>query len=232
MNKTVRALVVVAVFLLAAMWFFYPVGKPDEESILFAMRLALPAVILAVGGIGLISKLMTIGFFCCALGDVMGVPHIFEGQMAAFALAHIYFIFCFVRSIRRSKPKPAVMVVTTVLCLVPLVLAAVKVIPAVQDMPIRIGCSIYALLLVGTLWTGIVRAVSAKKGRRTLRYIAVLGALLFLVSDFILSWNKFVEHIPDASLYIMVPYYAALLLLFIGTLRLHRHAHRSRGTSK
>lgn len=228
MSKKVRATVVVAVFLLAAMWFFFPVGRPDEESLLFAMRLALPAFMLALGGIGLISWRMMIGFLCCAIGDVMGVSGIFEGQMTAFALAHIYFIFYFIRSIRRSKPKPAVFVVTTLFCLVPLVFAVVSVIPAVQEVPIRVGCSVYALLLTGTLWTAIVRAFSGRNSKRVLPYIAALGALLFLVSDFILSWNKFVEHIPDASLFIMVPYYAALLLLFIGTLRLHRHAYRSR----
>ena len=49
--------------------------------------------------------------------------------------------------------------------------------------------------------------------------IAAIGGLLFLFSDFVLSWNKFTEHIPHASLYIMSTYYAALLCLFIGTLR-------------
>jgi uncharacterized membrane protein YhhN len=48
------------------------------------------------------------------------------------------------------------------------------------------------------------------------RGFVVLGALLFLISDFILSWNKFTSHIPHASLYIMITYYSALFFLFIG----------------
>ena len=209
-----RVLVVVIAFLLAALWFFFPIGKPEGESLPFALRLALPAILLALGGIGLLPLLMTLGFFFCAIGDAMGVLGSFEGQMAGFALAHICFISYFAKSIR--KPQPVVLVATTLLCLVPLVLAALKVIPHVNVLPIQIGCCIYALLLTGTVWTSIMRAFSERK---TLTFVAALGALSFLVSDFVLSWNKFTEHIPHASLYIMTTYYAALLLLFVGTLK-------------
>ena len=210
---------VVVAFLLAATWFFVPVGKPDGESLLFAMRLALPAALLALGGIGLVSRPMTAGFCFCAVGDAMGVMGSFEGQMGGFAVAHICFICQFMRDIRRSTPKLAVFVITALLCSLPLVLAALKIIPAIHDLPIRIGCIFYALLLTGTAWTGIVRAVSPRNVRSFLPFIAALGGLLFLVSDFVLSWNKFTEHIPHASLYIMSTYYAALLFLFVGTLR-------------
>lgn len=215
-NKT---LVVIVAFLVAAFWFFFPVGKPDGESLLFALRLALPAAILALGGIGLLPWPMTIGFCFCAVGDAMGVIGSFEGQMGGFAIAHICFIYWFAKGIRQSEPKPASLVATTLLCLLPLVLAALKIIPAVQNLPIRIGCIVYALLLIGTVWTSTVHALSANNGKTILPYIASAGGLLFLVSDFILSWNKFTAHIPHASLYIMITYYAALLLLFVGTLR-------------
>ena len=213
----IRTLLVIIAFLLAAGWFFYPVGKPEGESLLFALRLALPAALLTLGGIGLIPALMTFGFIFCAIGDAMGVLGSFEGQMAGFALAHICFISYFAKSIR--KPHPVVLVATTLLCLFPLVLAALKVIPQVHELPIQIGCSVYALLLTGTVWTSIVRAFSIKNGRKALPYVAAIGALLFLISDFVLSWNKFTARIPHASLYIMTTYYAALLLLFVGTLK-------------
>lgn len=214
-----RTIIVIVAFLLAAGWFFYPVGKPEGESLLFALRLALPAALLALGGIGLIPALMTFGFIFCAIGDAMGVLGSFEGQMAGFALAHICFILYFVKGIRASRPLPIVIIATTLLCFVPLVLAALKVIPQVRELPIQIGCCIYALLLTGTVWTSIVRAFSIENGRKALPYVAAIGALLFLISDFVLSWNKFTARIPHASLYIMTTYYAALLLLFVGTLK-------------
>lgn len=214
-----KSLAVIGAFLVAAVWFFFPVGKPDGESLLFAMRLALPAALLALGGIGLVPWPMTLGFCFCAVGDAMGVIGSFEGQMGGFAVAHICFIYWFAKGLRQSKPKTAVLVATTLLCALPLVLAAQKIIPAVQNLPIRIGCIVYALLLTGTVWTSLVRALSAHKGRMLLPCIASAGSLLFLVSDFVLSWNKFTAHIPHAPLYIMITYYAALLLLFVGTLR-------------
>lgn len=232
-NGRIRTVVTVFVFLLAAGWFFVPVGKPDGGSLLFAMRLALPAALLALGGIGLLPRAMTMGFCFCAVGDAMGVMGSFEGQMGGFAIAHVCFICHFldalvprrapkaqnVRDIRQSTLRPAALVITALLCGLPLVLAALKIIPAIHDLPIRIGCIEYALLLTGTAWTSIVHAVSVRNGRITLPFIAASGGLLFLVSDFVLSWNKFTEHIPNASLYIMSTYYAALLCLFIGTLR-------------
>ena len=228
MNKRFRTFVVITAFLLASVWFFFPVGKPDGESLLFAMRLALPATLLALGGIGLLPWLMSVGFCFCAVGDAMGVIGSFEGQMGGFAVAHVCFISQFldaiaprratkartVRDIRQSKPRLPVFFITSMFCILPLVLAALKIIPAIHDLPIRIGCIVYALLLTGTTWTGIVRAFYV----RSVTFIAAIGGLLFLVSDFILSWNKFTAHVPQASLYIMTTYYAALLCLFIGTL--------------
>ena len=212
-----RIIVVVIVFLIAAGWFFFPVWEPKGESLSFALRLALPAAILAFGGIGLISWLMTFGFVFCTIGDTMGVMGSFEGQMAGFALAHVCFISYFVKCIRESKALPAVLITTSLLCSLPLVLAAKEVIPRIKDLPIKIGCFVYALLLTGTVWTSIVKAFSTKERMKTLHLLAAMGGLLFLVSDFVLSWNKFTEHIPHASLYIMTTYYAALLLLFVGT---------------
>lgn len=218
-NERFRILVTVAAFLWAAVWYFFPVGRPDGESLWFAMRLALPAALLALGSIELVPRPMTVAFCFCAIGDAMGVMGSFEGQMAEFAVAHFFFICQFARDIRQSKPQPAALVITTLFCLMPLVLAALKIIPAIHDLPIRIGCIVYALLLTGTAWTSIVRAVSVRNGCKSFPIIAAIGGLLFLFSDFVLSWNKFTEHIPHASLYIMSTYYAALLCLFIGTLR-------------
>ena len=208
---------VVTCFLLASAWFFFPIGKPEGGSMLFAMRLALPAVVLAVGSFWLRPKLMMMAFWFCALGDAMGVLGSFEGQMAGFALAHICFISFFLRKIHRAKERSLLNIaIVSLICLGPLGLAAWKVIPAITDLPIQIGCSVYALLLTGTLWTAAVREYAASADWIGTPFKAVYGAAFFLTSDFILSWNKFVEHIPHASFYIMITYYCALLLLFTG----------------
>lgn len=48
------------------------------------------------------------------------------------------------------------------------------------------------------------------------------GAILFLLSDTVLGWNRFVSHLPQASLMILVPYYAAQGLIFCGSLSTDR----------
>ena len=212
-----REWAVIVSFLLAAAWFFFPIGKSEGESVLFAMRLVLPAVVLAVGSLWLRPRLMMAAFWFCALGDAMGVLGSFEGQMGGFALAHICFILYFIKGIRKGNVQPAVIAAISSVCLIPLVVAVWKVIPAVHCLPIRIGCSVYALLLIGTVWTSAARALTVCDSRKTLPLLAALGGILFLVSDFVLAWNKFTEHISNASLCIMTTYYAALLLLFMGT---------------
>lgn len=226
-----KIIIVIALFLLSALWFFFPLWKMESGNVWFAMRLALPAIILTLGGIGLLPRFMTMGFLFCAVGDVMGVIGSFEGQMGGFTFAHIYFISQFAKDIRQSILHSSFfilhLIVVILLCLFPLVIAFIKIIPAISDLPIRLGCIVYALLLCGTFGTSIIRMSSVKCKMSSFKavsfpwggWLVVLGALLFLISDFILSWNKFTSHIPHASLYIMITYYGALFFLFIGTLK-------------
>ena len=220
-----KIIIVIALFLLSALWFFFPLWKVESGNVWFAMRLALPAIILTLGGLGLLPRFMTMGFLFCAVGDIMGVLGSFEGQMGGFTFAHIYFISQFVKDIRKSTLNSSSfilhLIVVILLCLFPLVIAFIKIIPAISDLPIRLGCIVYALLLCSTFGTSILRffyCSSPLRGELE-RGFVVLGALLFLISDFILSWNKFTSHISHASLYIMITYYGALFFLFIGTLK-------------
>lgn len=213
MKRKIYETALIAVYLLAVAWFFIPVGQPTGGSLLFCQRLALPALLLALGGLKLQPWLPTVGFFFCAVGDAMGVLGSFEGQMGGFAVAHICFICWFARDFRRSKPRTAALLATTACCLLLLLIAARAILPGVRALSLRVGCAIYALLLTGTLWTSALRAFAVRKIGP---FVAAAGALLFLVSDFILAWNKFTTHIFHASLYIMSTYYAALLLLFVG----------------
>ena len=220
-----KIIIVITLFLLSALWFFFPLWKVESGNVWFAMRLALPAIILTLGSIGLLPRFMTMGFLFCAVGDVMGVIGSFEGQMGGFTFAHIYFISQFVKDIRKSTLHSSSfilhLIVVILLCLFPIVIAFIKIIPAINDLPIRLGCIVYALLLCGTFGTSILRFFSCSSPLRgeLERGFVVLGALLFLISDFILSWNKFTSHISHASLYIMITYYGALFFLFIGTLK-------------
>ena len=49
-----------------------------------------------------------------------------------------------------------------------------------------------------------------------------IGAWLFVVSDTILAWNKFVCRIEWASYLIMIPYYLGQWVLFIQSMHDHK----------
>ena len=224
---------VLILFLLSAIWYFFPIGNEIFPRELFRMRLALPAAVLALGGIGLVPRLISVGFLFCTIGDAMGVAGSFEGQIAGFAVAQICFSSQFVKDIRSTSHHRSsshnrnsthirntshnmrwtAFLVAGIVCVIPLIFAAINIIPGVKSLPIRIGCIVYALLLASSLFTSIVRCFSCG------RYLAMIGCTIFLVSDFIIAWNKFTCHLPHAGLNIMITYYTALLLIFTGTLR-------------
>ena len=81
----------------------------------------------------------------------------------------------------------------------------VKVVPAAPAGVLRIGVSIYALMISAMLYTALMQ--------RSLFY--ALGALLFVISDFILAWNKFLEPVPYRDILVLGTYFAAQWLLFI-----------------
>lgn len=212
-QANIQISVVTILFLLSAIWYFFPVGREAITPDIFRMRLALPAAVLAAGSIGLLPGQMSLGFIFCTIGDAMGVLGSFEGQMGGFAVAQICFITQFFKDIRQGKSPLAGFITASLVCLLPLFFAVWNIFPNVKSIPIRIGCIVYALLLLSSVWTSIVRAFTLK------RYCAMIGCIIFLISDFTIAWNKFTDPIPHAGLYIMTTYYLALILIFFGTIR-------------
>jgi uncharacterized membrane protein YhhN len=70
---------------------------------------------------------------------------------------------------------------------------------------VRIGVCIYAVVISTMLVAGMLQ-------RSTLY---ALGALLFVFSDFILAWNRFVEPVPYRDYLVLVSYFLAQYLLFV-----------------
>ena len=146
---------------------------------------------------------MAIGLVCSAFGDWQGTQGNFLGQMGCFALAHVAYI-CYFTSRMKGKPNGWLMAIGLATVLVIGVVAATKVIPQVPEGVMQIGVSIYCLLILTMLLMALMQR----------DWLFALGAALFVCSDFILAWNKFVSPVGHASWMIMVPYYTAQWLLF------------------
>ena len=86
-----------------------------------------------------------------------------------------------------------------------LALVFVRVVPCAPAGVLRAGVSIYAVLICTMLLAALMQ--------RSLLY--ALGALLFVISDFILAWNKFVEPVPYRDILVLGTYLSAQWLLFV-----------------
>lgn len=86
-----------------------------------------------------------------------------------------------------------------------LAIAFTRIIPEAPAGLIRTGAGLYAVIISLMLLAAMLQRSS----------LYALGALIFVFSDFILAWNRFVEPIPEADLLILVPYFLGQWLLFI-----------------
>ncbi|MGF7047924.1 putative membrane protein YhhN [Paenibacillus sp. DS2015] len=137
-----------------------------------------------------------IGLFFCMLGD--GLLGSFVVGLSAFLIGHLFYMTGFFSRWHYSRIRFATVV------------------------PIALYCSfmgrelIYALirnnnesLIVPVLLYVIVISLMTWSAIMTGRKWAIIGSLLFAISDSILSWNLFVSDISFSGPLVMTTYYAA-----------------------
>ncbi len=199
------AIAVTVLFLCTSIFFFLP-GE-------LAHKVTIPVGILAVASLWMCPWQMIMAFIFCALGDYIGSCDNFLGQMGAFAVGHVFFIIYFIdryfKKVERdgkltNKAKGYLAMV--VFCTIALLCTAYfKIAPGAPAGAVRIGLCIYATVISGMLVAALLQRSS----------LFALGAVLFVFSDFIIAWNKFVEPVPYRTYLVMVTYYLAQWLLFI-----------------
>ena len=187
------------VFVLLALLYFSPIA--------IVYKLAFPLAFLTLCALRFSTWPMVLAMGFSALGDYMGVCHNFWGQMGSFALAHVAYIlfFCRIRPEERTskgmKWKSAIVILYGVV-------VGLLIVPHVHGF-LQAGVSVYVLLIL----TMCILAWRQKNP-----YYA-LGAWLFVFSDTVLAWNKFVSRIEWAGYLIMIPYYLGQLILFVQSMR-------------
>ena len=184
--------------------FFSPVQIP--------YKLALPVGVLFMASLKLLPWQMSFAMLFSCAGDFFGACGNFLAQMASFALAHIFIIAYFFSRYRLGvlrrryiRYSARYMTVATLLVLLVLLFAFTKIIPHAPAGVLRYGVSFYAVLIAVMVWAALQQR----------SVLFALGALLFLASDMILAWNRFVEHLSNSGLLILVPYYLAQWMLFV-----------------
>ncbi len=199
------AIAVSVLFLCASVLFFLPVD--------LAHKLVIPVSLLTLASLWMCPWQITLALLFSALGDYMGSCGNFIGQMGFFAVGHVFYIVYFIgryfRRVERDRKltgKAKGYLAMVVFCTLALwAVAFFRIAPGAPAGIVRTGVCIYALI-IGTMM------VSALLQRSSL---FALGAVLFVFSDFILAWNKFVEPVPYRDCLVLGTYFLAQWLLFI-----------------
>ena len=193
---------VTSLFLAGAAIFFSPLEIPH--------KLCIPMGIIVASSFWLTPWEVTLALLFSLVGDYAGSCHNFMAQMGSFAIAHVFYIIFFIRRYVRkdykmtSKMKGYLLMLG--ICAVSLLsFVLFRIAPSAPAGVLRVGVSIYAILICTMLYTALMQ--------RSVFY--ALGALLFVISDFILAWNKFVEPVPYRTILVVGTYLSAQLLLFI-----------------
>ena len=127
-------------------------------------------------------------FLFSAAGDAVGARGLFIPQMAFFALAHVAYVCWFLPRARRRLR--AVSLAVTVPLLVFLFAAIVP-----------------ELVIAAMLYSALQYDGACAAGFRC-------AALLFVFSDAVIAWNRFIGPVPARTWIVMTTYYLAQYLFF------------------
>lgn len=204
-DKSDRKIIYISlIFIVLAAMYLMPSAALEQmlpEKVV-RFRIAYPVAALALMGayLGMGWKFVLAFLFSCT-GDAMGAYGSFFGQMGYFAAAHIILIWAFAEELWKVRKTLVGLAVTAAL-----VFAFALVIPKVPEPWLQIGCGVYAVLITAMFGLSLMQRSP----------LFAIGATLFLISDMILSWNKFVGPVAAEKWLIMVPYYLGQLLIWLG----------------
>lgn len=192
-------------FLIFALVYFLPIEIPH--------KITLGVATLSVASLWLCPWQISLAFLFSAIGDYAGSCHNFLLQMGSFGVNHIFLLIFFIWRWRTKVEHDGKMTakvkgfafISLLLVLTIIIIAVIKVVPCTPVGVIRTGVIIYIILISSMLYIALLQRSS----------LYALGAVLFVFSDFVLAWNKFVEPILYQKYLIMVTYYLAQWLIFV-----------------
>ena len=174
-----------------------------------AVFLGVLAWIYSVGSEKTWRVLFTAAFFFCGLGDCLlqnKNPGWFSYGLAAFLVGHILFTVSF--SYKCMKPE-----LFKFLPFLIIAGCALRVILATCDAEYRAPIVAYVFVETVAAWRAVARVHAVRGERSTAQWLAVLGMVLFIVSDCFLAINKFTVPIPYSAWLILPTYWGGLACL-------------------
>ena len=199
MNKGQKIALVAGFLILAVLYFF--VGEWGCDWLICRRWVAVPTLFATVATALNFRRggwLIPLALLASSAGDWAGAMGEFIFQIAFFAVAHIFYIADFAPKCKFSLKR-----------IVALVLFSAIVLPFLGYVLMHIGyrvemiaVAIYGVLIYSMGFTALIQ-------NRKFSILYAIAAMLFIFSDSCIAYNRFVEHIPNATMWIMTTYYAA-----------------------
>ncbi|MDV2582417.1 lysoplasmalogenase [Alkalibacillus haloalkaliphilus] len=145
-------------------------------------------------------KVMVVGIIVCAVADA-AIAITFIAGLVIFLLGHVVYICGFAMKINWSLKHFSIIIPL-------LIIGAVYGHLLIQNIQAQ-----EAWLIGPVVAYIIVISVMVLMAFLTRNPFAMIGSLLFYLSDAVLAWNMFVESLKYSTVYIMSTYYSAQLLI-------------------
>jgi uncharacterized membrane protein YhhN len=194
------ATIALLVFLVIALVDWMAVAQESKSAEYVAKPAALAALLVfAATGEGASSWLIA-ALALSLLGDVylMLPANLFAAGLGAFLLGHLAYICDFEASLGWR-------VFWWLLLGGASVPMGRRIVAAVVDEALRPAVVVYMAVLAFMVGSAIASG----------SVVAALGALLFYASDSLLAWNRFVQPVPQAHLWVMITYHLGQLGLVV-----------------
>ncbi|MDQ0416334.1 putative membrane protein YhhN [Croceifilum oryzae] len=197
----------IAVIYLIAIWFQHEKIHQMLKAVPILCWSLVVGMTLADGGP--FGYYLLAGLLLSALGDLFLLNHDkhFLKGLASFFIAHIVYVVGFLSI---STDQTSLLCLGILLLVALLYMAFLRRIMMVEHSSVAFVLAVcaYILMITAMVYTAWL----------TSQYWLIAGSLLFYLSDFTLSWNKFVRPFKRADVVIMVTYYGAQVCLVIGYL--------------
>ncbi|MFS0784339.1 lysoplasmalogenase [Bacillus sp. 1P06AnD] len=195
--------IILVLFFITALLFIFFIPKENEAIRLMfkILPMCLLMLLVLITPSPLSKKWILAGLLFCTLGDAL-IIYSFIFGLGSFLVGHLFYIAYFAS---RRKRK-----VLSAMSFIPLIAYGLfmgfKLAGSLQGQGEN---GLIAPVILYILAISLMGWTAAMTHSRT----AILGSLLFIASDSILSWNLFVSPIAYHDSWIMVTYYAAQCLI-------------------
>ncbi|MEP6845340.1 MAG: lysoplasmalogenase [Panacibacter sp.] len=166
--------------------------------------------------------LANLAFFFCFLGDFFllgeGNNGYFIAGLGSFMLAHIFFTIFFFRLKKFTDKYRIFLFANGFLIFGYMGFLLFLSWNGVKRQNLEIPIAVYAFVL-GMMVLTAVHSINNKSIKRISKNYFVPGALLFVLSDSLLAFDKFVTAFVYGPVAVMVTYAAAIFFLYLGVVR-------------